>query len=254
MEALLSDGVRGAEAQRVTEDEPPLTRESEEGLIDVRAHLQADLKAAAEAEVKQHLARELHDRVAQTLTTMVVEMENFKVEQFGRQSVITGLNDLQDSTREVLNSLRRLLYDLRGEPTIDNGFLDAVQSGLLNRFEERAGVRAELVASTEWSSLQLPAQVGLNLYRIVEEALNNVRQHSRADSVKLSFDTDGDGAMVMAVTDDGVGVPPEEVRRPGLGTLGMRERAILLGGKLRIQPIEPHGTMVQVAFPPGVIS
>src|SRR5207248_2064815 len=66
--------------------------------------------------LRAELARELHDEVAQTLTTMVVQMENFKAIQYGRESVIRQLDSYQESTRDVLGNIRRLLFDLRGEP------------------------------------------------------------------------------------------------------------------------------------------
>ena len=92
------------------------------------------------------LARELHDRVAQTLTTMLIELENFKVEQSGRQSVLRQLGELQVSTRDVLDNLRHVLYDLRGETGIEEGFADAVRL-LLARFQERTHVNVLLSVS-----------------------------------------------------------------------------------------------------------
>src|SRR2546430_9387851 len=95
----------------------------------------AERSAASEA-IRRALARELHDQVAQTLTTMLIELENFKVEQTGRQGALHQLDELQESTRDVLSNLRRVLYDLRGETGVEEGFSDAVRL-LLARFEER---------------------------------------------------------------------------------------------------------------------
>ena len=88
-------------------------------------------------EIRRALARELHDRVAQTLTTMLIELENFKYEQTGRQSALRQLDELQDSTRDVLSSLRSVLYGLRGESGVEEGFAEAIRA-LLARFEARA--------------------------------------------------------------------------------------------------------------------
>src|SRR5712691_7557997 len=76
---------------------------------------------AVEAEIKRLIARELHDGVAQSLTTMLIEMENFKERQAGHQSVQEEVVFFQHSTREVLNDIRHLLYDLRGESSVDGG-------------------------------------------------------------------------------------------------------------------------------------
>ena len=80
----------------------------------------AERSAASEA-IRRALARELHDRVAQTLTTMLIELENFKVEQTGRQSALRQLDELQVSTRDVLANLRHVLFELRGESGMEDG-------------------------------------------------------------------------------------------------------------------------------------
>src|SRR2546430_17430392 len=95
----------------------------------------AERSAASEA-IRRAPARELHDRVTQTLTTMLIELENFKVEQTGRQSVLRQLDGLQGSTREVLSNLRTVLYDLRGEEGIAEAFIES-GLGLLATFQER---------------------------------------------------------------------------------------------------------------------
>ena len=83
-------------------------------------------RAAASEEIRRALARELHDRVAQTLTTMLIELENFKVEQTGRQSALRQLDELQDSTRDVLANLRHVLFELRGESGTEDGLVEGV--------------------------------------------------------------------------------------------------------------------------------
>src|SRR6266581_9130058 len=111
--------------------------------------LTAGNRAADSDEIRRTLARELHDRVAQTLTTMLIELENFKVEQTGRQSALRQLDELQESTRDVLTNLRHVLYDLRGETGIEEGFADAVRV-LLRRFEEKTHVHVSLSVSPSW--------------------------------------------------------------------------------------------------------
>ncbi len=74
--------------------------------------------AASSDEIRRALARELHDRVAQTLTTMLIELENFKLEQTDRQNVLRQLDELQESTRDVLINLRRLPHRRRSRQLI----------------------------------------------------------------------------------------------------------------------------------------
>jgi signal transduction histidine kinase len=203
---------------------------------------------ASSDEIRRMLARELHDQVAQTLTTMLIELENFKVEQTGRQSVLRQLGELQDSTRDVLSNLRRVLYDLRGETGIEEGFADTVRA-LLARFEERTHVSVRLSVSPAWPS-RLRSQVALNLYRIIEEALNNVRQHSGAGLVEVALGPGLGSHFAVEVKDDGRGAKSAAGdRAPGMGVLGMQERAVILGGWLEVETKVGGGTTVRAILP-----
>src|SRR5947208_6663441 len=141
------------------------------------------LQAGVEEEVRRLVARELHDRVAQTLTGMLVDVENFKSEQVSWQDVVQQLDGIQSSTRQVLASIRQLLHDLRGEEALDGSFVDAVKA-LLVRFEAKTGIRPEIEITEGWPKALTP-QASLNLYRIIEEALSNIRMHSGAKSVRI---------------------------------------------------------------------
>ena len=101
---------------------------------------------------------------------------------------------------------------------------------------------------SRWPS-RLAVQAAVNLYRVLEEALNNVRKHSGANAVTVSFRMAEGGMAVVSVTDDGVGLVPVIGERLGLGMLGMRERALLLGGELSIEPVRPHGVSLTAVIP-----
>jgi signal transduction histidine kinase len=204
--------------------------------------------AMTEREVKQYVARELHDRVAQTLTGMLIELESFKVQQFGRESVLREATELQDSTRQVLQSIREMLYDLRGEPASEESFVSVLQ-GMLGRFEERTRIAVELIVSPSWPN-KLRSAAALNLYRIVEEALTNIRLHSGARTVRVALEWLGAAELAVVVRDDGSGlVSSETLRAGGMGMLGMRERAVLLGGRLTVESRPGEGTTVQAIVP-----
>lgn len=206
-----------------------------------------DAARQAESEVKRKLARELHDTVAQILTLMVVDMENFKLDQAGQQLVVEKVDSLQESTREVLHNLRQVLHDLREEPSTESGFVGQVRT-LLTRFEGSTGIRSKLKVSSNWPS-RLSASTAHNLYRIVEEALNNVRLHSGARRVNVLLGADGD-VVELTVRDDGRGLPVTDgPRRQGMGMMGMRERAVLLGGALDITSDGSGGTTVRAVVP-----
>ncbi len=199
-------------------------------------------------EIRRSLARELHDRVAQTLTSMLIELENFKIEQIGNQSVLREVDVLQESTRDVLNNLRHVLYDLRGHTGTEEGFVDAVRA-LLVRFQEKTHVKAILSISPSWPpSLRSPA--ALNLLRIIEEALTNVRLHSGARLVEVALGPAVDGHFAVEVRDDGRGAESDAGHRaPGMGVLGMRERAVILGGRLEVETAAGGGTTIRAILP-----
>jgi two-component system, NarL family, sensor histidine kinase UhpB len=225
---------------------PPVT-----GAVRSKARLRpaasSDSRKRTEEDVRRLVARELHDRVAQTLTGMLVDLENFKTEPVGWDDVLRQLDTVQDSTRHVLQSLRELLHDLRGEASVSDSFVDAV-GALAARFEEKTRISAELSVVPGWPpSLTTPA--ALNLYRIVEEALANVRRHSGARAVRIVLEPYSDTKLSLIVGDDGRGVEEDPNRPEGMGTRGMKERAVLLGGELRIDSHAGDGTKVHGIFP-----
>lgn len=200
-----------------------------------------------EQDIRRLMARELHDRVAQTLTSMLVDVENFKSQQVGWDDVLKEMDTIQSSTRQVLSSLRQLLHDLRGENPVGESFVEAVRM-LVSRFGERSQIVGLLEVSPGWPDELTPA-ASLNLYRIIEEALGNVRMYSGAQRVRIALEVRSNDELAVVVDDDGRGLDTSQSRPVGLGTVGMRERAMLLGGQLRIVSEVGAGTKVQAQFP-----
>lgn len=204
-------------------------------------------QAAMEHAIRRQLARELHDRVAQTLTGMLVDVENFKSQQVGWDDVIKEMEVVQSSTRQVLSSLRQLLHELRGEDQGGESLVNALGS-LITRFEEKTAIATNLDVRPGWPAVLTPP-ASLNLYRIVEEALANVRMHSGARSVQIVLESRAEDHLALMVNDDGRGTDTDVSRPVGLGTVGMRERALFLGGQLQIQSESGGGTTVYAVFP-----
>jgi signal transduction histidine kinase len=203
---------------------------------------------ASATQVRQELARELHDRVAQTLTTMIVEMENFKAGDFARDTVIQEVTSYQEATREVLSNIREILYDLRGDQEDFGQDFPGRLRRLLQGFQEKSGIASKLVVSRGWPR-RIAGPAAVNLYRLVEEALNNVRRHSAAREVVVSLQVTDDGLAIVGVRDDGVGITPAIADLLGYGIRGMRERALLLGGQLKLEPATPRGTQLTAVIP-----
>lgn len=206
----------------------------------------ADGSAVSE-EIRRALARDLHDRVAQTLTTMLIELENFKVEQTGRQSALRQLDDLQDSTRDVLANLRQVLSELRGESGLEEGLVESVRT-LLARYEDRTHIKVAFAISPSWPA-RLRTHASMNIYRIVDEALTNARLHSGASVVEVVFRLARHRHLAIEIKDDGRGADSELGGAPGMGVLGMRERAVILGGILEVDTGQGRGTTVRAIIP-----
>ncbi len=208
-------------------------------------------KKLTEEQVEFRVARELHDTVAQDLAGMIVGLENFRREQHGRRSAEREIEMLQDSIREVLSNVRQLLYDLRGVPGIEKDFVGSIRDGLLHQFRQRSGIRVDVSLSCSWPSA-IPAEMALNLYRIIQEALNNVERHSRARRVWISLQwPTAHSFLTLTIGDDGRGFAVDDSRY-GFGLLGMKERALLLGGTLAVSSAgNGRGTELTISVPKG---
>ena len=202
-----------------------------------------------DGDVKLWLARELHDTVLQALTVMVVEIERCRRQQPGQERITHHLERLEELGREVIGNLRETLQELRGEDRPSQDLLPALRQSLA-RFERQTGIKTRLFAASDWPR-DVSGPVGANLYRIVQEALNNVRAHSRATEVTVELSTRR-GQATLAVMDDGTGIDHGWLggeKPAGFGLLGMKERALLIGGVLRLESSPQSGTRVSLTFP-----
>jgi signal transduction histidine kinase len=203
----------------------------------------------ADAAIREHLARELHDRVAQILATMLLDLERFKVEQTGRASVQRQFEQLQEWTRDALANVRDLVYDLRDDSVLGADFPALLRTGLLDPFVVRTGIQVRMVVADGWPT-QLPSATAVDLYRIVQEALQNAYRHSGARQIEISLGLSPTRRLIeVTVTDDGRGFPTFGDLRPGHGLIGMRERAVLMGGDLEAAANASGGTAIRVAIP-----
>jgi signal transduction histidine kinase len=187
------------------------------------------------ADLRENMARDLHDQVVQTMYAMKVELENFRSSQYGREAVLREVDLLEKLTLEVLSNLRHLVSDLRDDPALQEGLISGLQNFLIPRFERLSGETVGL-------------QADVNVYRIIQEALNNTWRHARGRSVAITLELMGPRAVVLV---GDVGKPMIASTKPrvdGNGVLGMRERAGLLGGRLTMNA-GPGGMVVRASFP-----
>jgi two-component system, NarL family, sensor histidine kinase UhpB len=178
---------------------------------------------------------------------MLVDVENFKAEEVGWTDVVDYLDKVQTSTRLVLHNLRQLLHDLRDEGMEVAGLPDSLRA-LAERFRLQTGIEVEVAVSPRWPQSLAP-HARLNLFRIVEEALSNIRMHSGAKQAHIALEPYSPTELTLLVRDDGRGLDTDEARPVGLGTVGMRERALVLGGRLTIESQPGSGTTIRATFP-----
>ncbi len=192
----------------------------------------------AEAE-RSRIARELHDRIAQSLAYVTFELERLQDVPGEKRKEIDNLHDV---VRDIMQELRETIYQLRANVSEDNE-LTAVAAEFLARFQERTGI------STSWmpdTSQRLPYRVEQELWRIVQEALANVARHSGATQVVVRWDVDEHGGARLEVSDNGTGFDPARVAGDHYGIVGMRERAEAVGARLQIVSRAGRGTSVVV--------
>jgi two-component system sensor histidine kinase UhpB len=199
--------------------------------------------AAQEAE-RLRVARELHDEIGQTLTAATIQAE--RAAEGDPELAPEALRRVADTVRDSLDEVRRIARELRPEALDDLGLVNALIA-LCNRIGGQDGfvVRRELQGKLP----PLPPDVELVIYRIAQEGLTNALRHSGARSATVSLSVDA-GTLILTVTDDGKGMPPD-LPSDTAGIAGMRERALLVGGRLSIKSRTDHGTEVRLSIPVG---
>jgi signal transduction histidine kinase len=194
--------------------------------------VRADQVEQAAAGERQRLAREIHDVLAHTLSALAVQLEAARLvaeRRPGDPDVMARIERAHRLASEGLDEARRAVGALRGESLPGPGLLPRLASD----FERESGVPCRL--EVEGAPVALKPDSQLAIYRAAQEALTNVRRHSRPAAVLIHLDYRGGGAE-LTVEDRGAARPP--AAGGGYGLTGMRERAELLGGSLEAGPTD----------------
>jgi signal transduction histidine kinase len=202
------------------------------------------LNETLEEEV-QRIALALHDDAGQLMVAVHLSLdEAIRDLPADVQARMSGVKTLLALVEE---RIRDLSHELRPAMLDHLGLVPAVEF-LAANFGQRTGLHVAVDSKLHG---RLPPKFSIAFYRIVQEALNNVRRHARATKVRISISKRGDWIRCM-IADNGVGFDPASTvnsGRPGLGLLGIRERLSGLGGKLRIQSAEGRGTRLEITAP-----
>jgi two-component system sensor histidine kinase UhpB len=202
---------------------------------------------AAQEDERGRIARELHDEIGQAFTGMMLRCETLV--RRAPEDLRPALEDLREAARDGAEDVRSIAQRLRPE-ALDQLGLQSALLALSNAVSEHAGID---VARNLERDLQLDAEQELVVYRVAQEGITNVVRHARARRIDLTLRRDGDHEVVLVVADDGVGLPTS-ADLGSTGIRGMRERALLVGGELRIGRRAEGGTEVRLRLPARVPS
>jgi PAS domain S-box-containing protein len=200
---------------------------------------------SAREQEQRRIARELHDELAQSMSTLKMDIALIRARGCDDAALRQRLDGMDRQIDGTIGVMRRIAADLRPLALDDLGLAAALQS-LVHGFQGTSGVSCVLSLA---DPLDLPSGHATAVFRIVQEALTNVRKHAKASTVTVSVAVDGDCVEVV-VRDDGVGFADDAPRKPrSFGHLGIRERAYLLGGDARITSAAGQGTQVAISLP-----
>ncbi|GEA61908.1 sensor histidine kinase [Vibrio comitans] len=199
---------------------------------------------SVQEEERKRVARDLHDDLSQRLAVVAIDLGavQMSVESESLMNQIKGIKQALGKIAEDTHSLSRRLH-----PSIldDLGLIDALRSEVQS-FELREKIKVEFIHTSR--ELNLPKDVALVLFRIVQEGLRNIAKYSEANKARVSFTLIKD-TLVLQIRDDGMGFDVEQAKRsPGLGLQSMMERAKLINGELHIHSEENKGTTIELSL------
>jgi PAS domain S-box-containing protein len=219
-------------------------RQSNESLRRLSAHLNT-----VREEERRHIARDIHDDLGAALTALQLEM-NWLRQRLGDDALLRGkLDEMLDIGSHAMQSVRRILNDLR-PGVLDHLGLWAALESLLQDFRKRNDLSCRFTCTPAVERCRLGRHAEIAVYRIAQEVLTNISRHARAKRVTLEAREDGHD-LVLSISDDGQGMHVPE-QPTSFGLLGMYERTLALGGQLEISSHPGAGTCVLLRLPNAI--
>lgn len=210
------------------------------------ARLRDQVEEAAVAAERHRLARDLHDAVSQTLFSASIIADVLpRLWKMNPDEARRRLNELRELTRGALAEMRMLLVELRPAALVDSDFSELLHH-LTTAFTGKTRVPVELDVTGQG---KFPPDIQMALYRIAQEALNNIVKHARPTHVYVSMHIRADHA-ILRIQDDGQGFDPNTVPAGHLGLSIMRERASAAGIQLHIESTLGEGAQIEAIWEP----
>ena len=202
----------------------------------------------AQEEERRSIARELHDQLGQELTALRLNLNALKARSVEQPDLHQHIERLDTIAQQLDRDVDFLVWELRPTALDDFGLRAALAKHTEN-WSKLNGIAAEL-HSTGLETERLPGQIETTLFRVAQEALNNIAKHARASRVDIILERRSNQASLI-VEDDGVGFDPSDETALGqrMGLAGMRERVALVGGTIHVESAPDKGTTIFVRAP-----
>jgi signal transduction histidine kinase len=217
------------------------------------ARLYQQVQDLAVLQERERIAREMHDGMAQLLgyiNTQTIAVRKFLSDGRIEQASVE-LTKMEDTARDLYADVREGILGLRLASMRHEGLVPALRE-YTERYMEMSGILVEIEVPPDAERSHLPPSVEIQLMRVVQEALTNVRKHSKASTVQVKFEPNGDNELRVTIADDGQGFEMDRPRSKGWPRFGlqtMRERAEAVGGALKIDSAAGKGTRVEILVP-----
>ena len=209
----------------------------------------ARLRTVGADEERTRIARDLHDRIGQSLAYLAFELDRIVGRHEAEEDVGDSLDQLRGDVRGVIREVRDTLYDLRTDVSEVQSLPETVRQ-YADRVAERTNLEFEFEFESE-NEPRLPILQEREMWRIAQEAIANIERHARAKKVTLTWRCDG-GRAAIRVADDGCGFDIGRAgRMDSYGMLGMRERASSIGAMLEVHSLPGHGTSITCVLDPS---
>lgn len=202
---------------------------------------------------RQRIAREIHDQLGQQLTVLRFKIDGLKkmcakMDIPNKENAAAQIEELQKTSEQLDRDVDFLAWELRPSSLEDLGLRLTLQN-FVKEWSNYAGVKSDF-HTTGMGKVQLTDEIETNIYRIAQEALNNISKHARATNVSVLLERRKD-TLVLIIEDDGIGfnVNAKPKGAKGLGLVGMRERTNIIGGEFEIESQKGTGTTVFVRVP-----
>ncbi len=200
---------------------------------------------------RKHLAREIHDQPLQDLLSINYQLEDLGELLDNADVESDEVQDIRSNIKTIVEDLRTICGDLR-PPTIDSLGVGAALRSFTSDWEHRTGINVELQFDEKIG--RLPETLELSIFRIVQEALNNIWKHAGATEAQVSLQPVSARRLLVTISDNGQGMSrPFDLASLSTeghyGLLGISERVALMGGRLRMQNAPDGGAILQVELP-----